>query len=59
MGYEKVFSFGFQVGNNWFGLGTSSPFSGALEFVSNISALGLAMMAWPFCVACCTVQLRM
>ena len=57
MGYEKVFSFGFQVGNNWFG--TSSPFSGALEFVSNISALGLAMMAWPFCVACSTVQLRM
>jgi hypothetical protein len=46
MAFEIVFSFGFQLGNIWFGLGSSSPFR--LEFDSNIFALGLARVGLSF-----------
>ena len=42
-----VFSFGFWFGNNWFGLGSSSP-NFSLEQHSNIFALGLLMVGLLF-----------
>ena len=42
-GFEMCFSFGFQFGNKWFGLGNSSYFLGGLEFFSNIYAFGFGI----------------